>query len=115
MVEKLDENHYAIVRVCLVEGNQFATDVKERNVCFSLIPRKTEKQNELENASANESFMVKFQDIISNNVPNGLPPMISISHCIQLICGSSFPNNLPYRLICVENDDVNRQVQEFLE
>ena len=58
-----------MVRVCLVEGNQFVKDVKEQIVSFALIPRKTKKQNELEHAPEIEYLLVESQDIISDNVP----------------------------------------------
>ena len=47
--------------MCLVEGNQFTGDMKEHNACFALIPRKTEKQDELKHALEIESFLAKFQ------------------------------------------------------
>ena len=43
LVYKPEENHCTTIRVCLVEGNQFVKDVKEQNVCFIVIPSKTEK------------------------------------------------------------------------
>lgn len=44
LIEKPNENHCTIVRVCLVEGNQFIKDVKELNFCFALISRNDEKK-----------------------------------------------------------------------
>lgn len=98
LVEKHNENHYTIVRVCLVEGNQFIKHLKEKNVCFALIPRRVENQDELEHAPEIESLLTKFQDIMSNNVPDGLPCIRSISHCMDLIHGASFPNKALHRL-----------------
>ena len=39
----------------------------------------------------------------------------SISHCMDLIPGASFPNKAPYRLTPTENEELNRQVHELLQ
>lgn len=41
--------------------------------------------------------------------------MRSISHCMDLILGESFPSKAPYRLTPSENEELNRQVQELLQ
>ena len=41
--------------------------------------------------------------------------MRSISHQIDLIPGSSFPNKEPYRMNPVESEEVNRKVHELLD
>ena len=56
----------------------------------------------------------EYKDIIADDIPNGLPPVKSISHCIDLIPGASFPNKAPYRLTPTENEELNRQVHELL-
>ena len=54
------------------------------------------------------------KDIIVDDINDGLPPIRSISHCMDLIPGSSFPNKAPYRLTPTENGEFNRQVHELL-
>ena len=56
----------------------------------------------------------EYKDIISDDIPNGLPPVRSISHCMDLIHEASFPNKAPYRLTPTENEELNRQVHELL-
>ena len=56
----------------------------------------------------------EYEEIIVEDIPDGLPPMRSISHYIDLIPGASFPNKAPYRLTPNENEEFNRQVQELL-
>ena len=42
------------------------------------------------------------------DILDGLPPIRSISHCMDLIPGASFPNKAPYRLTPIENEELNR-------
>ena len=58
--------------------------------------------------------MNENKDIIANDLPDGLPPIRSIIHCMELIPGASFPNKAPYRLTPTENEELNRQVHELL-
>ena len=62
-----------------------------------------------------EKFLNEYKDIISNDISDGLPPVRSISHSMDLIPGAIFPNKAPYRLILTENEKLNTQVHEFLE
>ena len=57
----------------------------------------------------------EYKDIDAEDIPNGLPPVRSISHCMDLIPGSSLPNKAPYRLTLIENEKINRQVHELLQ
>ena len=57
----------------------------------------------------------EYKDIIVDDILDGLPPMRSISHCMDLILGASFLNKVPYRLTPIENEELNRKVHELLE
>jgi hypothetical protein len=48
-------------------------------------------------------------------LPNSLPPIISINHHIDMIPGTSIPNKAAYRLTLRENEEVKNQVREFLD
>ena len=52
---------------------------------------------------------------MTKDIPNDLPPVRSIIHCMDLIPGESLPNKTPYRLTPSENEELNRQVQELLQ
>ena len=52
---------------------------------------------------------------MTKDIPNGLPLVRSISHCMDLIPRSIFPKKVPYRLTLTENEELNRQVQELLQ
>ena len=57
----------------------------------------------------------EYKDIVAEDIPGGLPLVRSISHCMDLILGASFPNKAPYRLTPIENEELNRQVHELLQ
>ena len=59
-------------------------------------------------------MLEKLQDIIYINVPDGLPPIRIVSHCIDLISGASFHNRAPHRLTLDEKVELNQQMQELL-
>jgi len=46
---------------------------------------------------------------------NTFPPIISISHHIDLISRASFQNNVAYRLTPRENEEIRKQVHAMLE
>ena len=46
----------------------------------------------------------EYKDIIADDIPDGFPLVRSISHCMDLILGASFPNKAPYRLKPIENE-----------
>lgn len=46
---------------------------------------------------------------------DGLPPIRSIRHCMDLIPDASLPNKAPYRMTPKENEEINKQVQELLD
>ena len=58
--------------------------------------------------------MDEYKDIFVEDIPNGLPPVRSISHRMDMIPGPSFPNKTLYRLTPIENEELNRQVHELL-
>ena len=60
-------------------------------------------------------FLNEYKDIISDDIPNVLPLIRSISHCMDLIPRASYPNKAPYRLTPRENEELNRQVHELLQ
>jgi hypothetical protein len=57
----------------------------------------------------------EFVDIVVDELPCSLPPIISISHHIDLIHGASLSNKEAYRLMPQENEEVKRQVQNLID
>ena len=57
----------------------------------------------------------EYKDIVASDIPNGLPPVRSISHCMDLIPRASLPKKSPYTLTPIKNEELNRQVHELLQ
>ena len=53
-------------------------------------------------------FLNEYKEIIVDDIPNALPPIRSISHCMDLIPRASLSNKGPYRLTHVEDEELNR-------
>ena len=62
-----------------------------------------------------QELLEEFIDIVVDELPHSLPPMRSVSHHIDLIPGSSFPNKAAYKLMPQENEEVKKWVQELLD
>ena len=131
LIEIPDEVNCTTVKICMVNGKQFEKEVKRNWVCFTIIPRKLSFFNKdwaLEN-SVNRvpvsddqvidgsiewvpkeivELLNEYKDIIDDDIPNNLPPVRSISHCMDLIPKASFPNKAPHRLTPTENGELNR-------
>ena len=56
-----------------------------------------------------------FDDVFSEEVPAGLPPLRGIEHQIDLIPGATLPNRAPYRTNPEEIKEIQKQVQALLD
>ena len=48
-------------------------------------------------------LLEEFPNIVSDNVPYGLPPVQKINHQMDLILGASFPNKAIHRMTPIES------------
>jgi hypothetical protein len=60
-------------------------------------------------------MMENLDDIVVDDLPCSLPPIISIIHHIDLIPGASLPKKEAYRLTPQENEEVKNKVQGLIE
>ena len=100
-------------RVCLVDGRKFLDGMKHQHMCYVLVPRK-EKEGSSEVPLQVSGILSEYGDVIFDNIPEGLPLVRKISHQIDLIPGTSFPNKPTHRMTLTETKELNRQVQELL-
>lgn len=107
LMEEPISNVCTFVKVCLMEGRKFVKDLKKNDVCFTMIPNKPSKKIEDNVPEEIDKLLNEYSDIISNNVPDGLPPKRSIDHCMNLIPGASLLNKAPHRLTPTENQELN--------
>ena len=83
--------------------------MKHQHMCYALIPIK-DKGGSGEIPLEVSDLLSEFGDIISDNVPKGLPLVRKISHQIDLIPGTSFPNKVAHRMTPTETEELNIQV-----
>ena len=76
-------------------------------MCYALIPRK-DKEGSSEIPLEFSGLLSECRYVISDNVPEGLPPVRQISHQIDLIPGASFPNKVAHRMTPIEAEELNR-------
>ncbi|PKI52817.1 hypothetical protein CRG98_026765 [Punica granatum] len=61
-----------------------------------------------------KSLLEEFRDVVSDEIPSGLPPMRDIQHHIDLVPGAAIPSKAAYRMSPKEHEEVQRQVDELL-
>ena len=61
------------------------------------------------------SLLQEFEDVLPEEVPNGLPPIRGIEHQIDFIPGASIPNRPAYRTNPEDTKELQRQVGELLQ
>ena len=108
----------------MINGKQFEKELKKNQVCFTIVSRGPSigSNDQVITKVGNDRVIVEvielhneYRDIVAKDIPDGLPLARSISHCMDLILGASFPNKAPYRLTSRKNEELNRQVHELLQ
>lgn len=57
----------------------------------------------------------EFSDVFPEQLPEGLPPSRGVDHGIELLLGSSHVSLFPYRMSVKEEDEVARQLKNYLK
>ncbi|XP_065871915.1 uncharacterized protein [Euphorbia lathyris] len=60
------------------------------------------------------SLLQEYQDVMPEELPEGLPPIRGIEHQIDLVPGAVIPNRPAYRCNPEETKELQRQVEELL-
>ena len=92
--------------------------MEEEHVSFAMIckPQVVLTNTSIANFPQEVQVMLQeFSGIVVDDLPNELPPKRSISHHIDLIPGTNFPNKSCYRMTSQENEEIRKQVQGLLD
>ncbi|GJX88764.1 putative reverse transcriptase domain, zinc finger, CCHC-type, aspartic peptidase domain protein [Tanacetum coccineum] len=93
---------------------EFLTEAHEDNSMFALIL--VEPNASTYNIPHEvKSVLEEFKDVVSEELPPGLPPMRDIQHCIDFVPGVVIPHKAAYRMNPKEHEELQRQVQDLLE
>jgi hypothetical protein len=60
------------------------------------------------------SLLQEYEDVFSNDVPSGLPPIRGIEHQIDFVPGATIPKRPAYKSNPEETKELQRQVEELL-
>ena len=111
---KEEEKVHSAARICFVDGKEFLKGMKHEHMCFSIIHKDSYKEGVEEVPIEDKDMLGEFFDIVSDNVPDGLPPVSKISHNMDLVLGARLPNKATHRTTPIESEELYRQVHELL-
>ena len=78
-LQETNEVVCSVAKECVIDGKKFLDTMRHKDVCFAIVPK--DGKIEVEEVLAEVAKLLKeFPDIVSDNVPDGLPPMWKISH-----------------------------------
>ncbi|GJT80165.1 reverse transcriptase domain-containing protein [Tanacetum coccineum] len=93
---------------------EFLTEAHEANSMFALIL--VEPNAGTYNIPHEvKSVLEEFKDVVSKELPPGLPLMRDIQHCIDFVPEAVIPHKAAYRMNTKEHEELQRQVQDLLE
>ena len=78
-LKEKEEKVCSATRICLVDGKEFLQGMKYEHMCFGVIPKHGKEEVE-EIPTEVVDLLRNFFDIVSDNVPDGLPPVRKINH-----------------------------------
>lgn len=113
-LENKEEEVESGPRMLLVIGKKILKAIKKEKLCFTIVPKELQVDAAIDNNGMPlevRDFLEEFDEIVSKELLEGLPPMGSISHHIDLIPREILPNKGAYRLTPIENEEFNKQVQ----
>ena len=61
------------------------------------------------------SIIAKFKEVFHDRLPKGHPPKRDVEHHIETILGVEPPSRPPYRLGPTEQDEMEKQIKDFLK
>ena len=108
-LQETNEMICSAAKVCVIDGKKFLDTMRHEDVCFAIVPK--DGKTDVEEVPTEVAKLLKeFPDIVSDNVPDGLPLVRKISHQMDLIPGASLPNKAAHRISPAESEDRKRVV-----
>ena len=110
-ISKLPERNLHILKCKKFEREGFET-----GMCLALVAKEVLSDSSIVDVPLEvKNLLDDFVDIVSDELPSELPPLIDIQHAIDLVPGSQLPNLPHYRMNPKERDELNRQLKGLLE
>ena len=93
--------------------------IKEPRVVHALVVKQVliigNEQKSIEHPIEIKEILEEFQEVIPDELPEGLPPMRDIQHHIDLVPSVSLPNLPHYRMSPSESEILKEKVEELLK
>ena len=61
-----------------------------------------------------QSLLKEYHNVITSDLPIGLPPPCAVTHGIDVVPGSKPISNLPYRMSTSDASEVEKQLGEYI-
>eukprot|EP00253_Pinus_taeda_P001415 PITA_01415 len=106
------------VKALLMGGKEFVKQLKDSEINFAVIrrPKTVVLHTQISDLPEEvQKLLQDFGDIVVDDLPDELPPMRGISHCIDFIPGASLPNKAAYRMSPKDHEEIRKHVQELLD
>ncbi|KAK8936663.1 hypothetical protein KSP39_PZI012026 [Platanthera zijinensis] len=101
----------------LVGRKEFASDPFYDGIMYALVLLSAKPESSLldELPSELQVLLEEYKDVYPDELPSTLPPLRNIQHAIDLIPGSSLPNQPHYRLHPAAHKELQTQIEGLLE
>ena len=100
--------------ILLVDGDSFMIEATRAREVFAVVVGNGVETESFSVPKTIQSLLTEFQDIIPEELPEGLPPIRDIQHQIDLIPRTSLPNRPHYRMSPKEGLVLQEQVEELI-
>ncbi|CAL8155920.1 unnamed protein product [Prunus armeniaca] len=98
-------------------GHNFEQESKEMGIMYALVAKEIGADQLLkfnEFPKEIQHILMEFQELVGDELPQGLPPMRSIQHAIDLVPGAALPNLPAYRMPPTQRAEIQRQVEDLI-